>query len=272
MPLTDVEEVQTLQEECLEEEKLKFKAHIRGWKTEIRKERCQQLLDKNEYNLRRALLRPLWKDVLLIPRDWYPEHQPRYETSGWWYVPAEEILGRECKSCKVFHELTEYVGAKRRKDGRGQCRNCQSKESQTDVPSTRRKRKNATYKRAAVMNGDGNPRRSERTSGREHVDYRESLMESDTKSDSDEEDSSATLAYRLKLRAADPRYITSSEDGNRGDVICTVEQVKELIARKAAAEDGIAAIWLTTAEMGFSLTEEQDEVVCAKDVKAGKNH
>ena len=64
--VTDVEEVQTLQEECLEEEKLKFKAHIRGWKTEIRKERCQQLLDKNEYNLRRALLRPLWKDVLLI--------------------------------------------------------------------------------------------------------------------------------------------------------------------------------------------------------------
>ena len=36
------------------------------------------------------------------------------------------------------------------------------------------------------------------------------------------------------------------------------------------AEDGIAAIWLTTAEMGFSLTEEQDEVVCAKDVKAGR--
>ena len=79
-------------------------------------------------------------------------------------------------------------------------------------------------------------------------------MESDTQSDSDEEDSSATLSYRLKLCAADPRYITSSEDGNRGDVICTVEQVKELIARKAAAEDGIAAIWLTTAEMGFSLT------------------
>jgi hypothetical protein len=25
------------------------------------------LLDKNDYNLRRALLRPLWKDVLLLP-------------------------------------------------------------------------------------------------------------------------------------------------------------------------------------------------------------
>ena len=173
-------------------------------------------LDKNGYNLRKALLRPVWKDVLLIPREWYPEYKPRYETPGWWYVPAEEILGRECKSCKAFHELTEYAGAKRRKEGRGQCRNCQSKESQTDAPSTRRKRKNAKCKRAAVMNGDGKPRRSERTSEREHVDYRESSMECDTQSDSDEEDSSATLSYRLKLRAADPRYITSSEDGNRG--------------------------------------------------------
>jgi hypothetical protein len=97
--VTDVEVVQTSQEECLEAEHLKFKAHIRGWKTEIRKERCRQLLDKNDNNLRRALLRPLWKDVLLIPQALYPEHKPRYETQGWWYVPAEEILGRECKSC-----------------------------------------------------------------------------------------------------------------------------------------------------------------------------
>ena len=33
--VTDVEIVQTPQEECLEGEHLKFKAHIRGWKTEI---------------------------------------------------------------------------------------------------------------------------------------------------------------------------------------------------------------------------------------------
>ncbi len=113
-------------------------------------------------------------------------------------------------------------------------------------------------------------RRSERTSGRERVDYRESSMECDTHSDSDEEENSKTLSYRLKLHAADPRYITSSEDCNRGDVIFTVEQVRELIAMKDTSEEGTATIWLTTAEMGFSLTEEQDDVVCAKDVKEGK--
>jgi hypothetical protein len=50
--VTDVEIVQTPQQECLEGEHLKFKAHIRGWKTETQKERCQQLLDKSDNNLR----------------------------------------------------------------------------------------------------------------------------------------------------------------------------------------------------------------------------
>jgi len=160
LKITDVEAVQKPQEECLEGEHLRFKANVRGWKSEIRKERCQQLLDKNDHNLRRALLRPLWKDVLLIPQAWYPEDKPRYETQGWWYVPADEILGRECKSCRAFHKLAEYAGTKRRKESRGQCRNCQSKESQTDAPSARRKGKKATYKRAAVAQGDDTPRRS----------------------------------------------------------------------------------------------------------------
>ena len=121
------------------------------------------------------------------------------------------------------------------------------------------------------MTGDGTPRRSERTSGRERVDYRESSMECDTQSDSDEEENSEPLSYRLKLHAADPRYITNSEDCNRGDVILTVEQVRELIAMKDTSEEGTATIWLTTAEMGFSLTEEQEAVVCTKDVKEGKS-
>ena len=122
--VTDVEIVQTPQEECLEGEHLKFEAHIRGWKTETRKERCQQPLDKSDYNLRQALLRPLWKDILLIPQAWYPEHKPKYETQGWRYAPSEEVLGRECKSCSVFYELAGFAGTKRRKESLGQCRKC----------------------------------------------------------------------------------------------------------------------------------------------------
>ena len=39
---------------------------------------------------------------------------------------------------------------------------------------------------------------------------------------------------------------------------------------KSKSEEGTATIWLTTAEMGFSVTEEQDAIVCTKDEKEGK--
>jgi hypothetical protein len=50
-------------------------------------------------------------------------------------------------------------------------------------------------------------------------------MECDTQSDSDDNKSSEPLSHRLKLRAADPRYITKSEDCNRGDIILTLNRL-----------------------------------------------
>jgi hypothetical protein len=72
------------------------------------------------------------------------------------------------------------------------------------------------------------------------------------------------------MRAADPRYITDGEDINRGDVLLTMTQVKELINIKAQSAVDIATIWLTTADMGFSLTTESNEVTCPKDAREGK--
>jgi hypothetical protein len=120
------------------------------------------------------------------------------------------------------------------------------------------------------MTDESTLRRSERAKARERVEYREGSVECDAQSDSDDTKSNEPLSYGLKLRAADPRYITKSEDCNRGDIILTIEQVRELIAMKSNAEEGTATIWLTTAEMGFSLTEEPNAVVCTKDVKEGK--
>ena len=44
----------------------------------------------------------------------------------------------------------------------------------------------------------------------------------------------------------------------------------QLLPSRTKARGLTVTIWLTTAEMGFSLTEEQDNVVCTKDVKEGK--
>ncbi len=46
--------------------------------------------------------------------------------------------------------------------------------------------------------------------------------------------------------------------------------MRELILGKQQSEERVATVWLTTAEMGFSLTEEPNEILCPKDVRGGK--
>ena len=75
------------------------------------------------------------------------------------------------------------------------------------------------------MTDEGTLRRSERARARERVEYWEGSMGCDAQSDSDDTKSNEPLSYGLKLRAADPRYITKSEDCNRGDIILTLNRL-----------------------------------------------
>jgi hypothetical protein len=77
--------------------------------------------------------------------------------------------------------------------------------------------------------------------------------------------------YGIRMRAADPRYITESNDINRGDVLLTMAQVRQLIDLKANSEEEIATVWLTTSGMGFSLTAEPNEITCPQDAREGKS-
>jgi hypothetical protein len=262
-------------EGCPEGEHLRFKAHIRGWKTEAREKRCQRLLGITaEHNLRRALLDAQWKDVLFVPQAWYPEHLPKYETKGWWYVPAEEVLGRTCKTCKAFCELTDFIGAKRRRTGSVNCLKCRPPGGRTGTYSKRGNTKAAPRRRTALTPedsaSDGSALRcSQRAKGPKSANYHEE-SESGSQSDSDEDGRDKELLYGVKMRAADPRYITHGDDGNRGDILLTMAQVKELITAKLRSEEEVATVWLTISEMGFSLTDEPNTVLCPKDVREGK--
>jgi hypothetical protein len=102
------------------------------------------------------------------------------------------------------------------------------------------------------------------------VYYHGSSSESDSLDTSDDHEYDSQPCYGIKMRAADPRYITDGDDINRGDVLLTMAQVRQLITIKAQSAVEIATIWLTTAEMGFSLTAEPNEVKCPKDARKGK--
>jgi hypothetical protein len=176
------------------------------------------LLQKPDHNLRKALLNATWKDILLVPQAWYPDHTPKYETQGWWYVPAEEVLGRTCKSCHAFRALEDFTGNKRKKTVPGICFGCKTED---DLASTQRGSGSSTMgprKRIALTSEDSTLRRSARAQGLERVHYHE-CAESETRSDSDDDGSDKQLSYGLKLRAADPRYITHGDDRDRGDIL-----------------------------------------------------
>jgi hypothetical protein len=184
--VSDVDIVQPPQEDSHEGDQLIFKAHIRGWETDVRRTRCQYLKEKSDLALRQALLKPGWKDILLIPQSWYPAESPKFETAGWWYAPAEEVLGRTCKSCRTFYEIENSAGAKRSRRSNVRCLKCQSEKDQAKAKGERGKQKNVQRKKAARVLDTSNLRRSERTRGQERVCYHGSSSDSD-RLDSDDD-------------------------------------------------------------------------------------
>jgi hypothetical protein len=90
-------------------ENLQFLAHVKGWRTIEKAERCALLLRKTDHNLRTALLSGPVRDFLLIPHEWYPDDTPpKFESPGW-YVPAEEVMIRKCQNCEEYREFQEYT-------------------------------------------------------------------------------------------------------------------------------------------------------------------
>jgi hypothetical protein len=95
-------------------------------------------------------------------------------------------------------------------------------------------------------------------------------LESDRPDSDDDHEYDAGPYYGIRMRAADPRYITEGNDINRGDVLLTIAQVRQLIDLKASSAEEIATVWLTTDDMGFSLTAEPNEITCPQDAREGK--
>jgi hypothetical protein len=102
-------------------------------------------------------------------------------------------------------------------------------------------------------------------------------MRSDDSSDSEgsrdgeqEQLSQFRKSLGIRMCEADPRYITHEGDSDSGDVIIPMSEVRMLINLNAQLNAAVATVWLTTTEMGFSLTDESHMVICSRDVSEGK--
>jgi hypothetical protein len=67
-------------------ESLEFLAHIRGWQSEARKQRREQLLQLSDIGLRLALENAAGADIFFIPEVHFAQETPGLEDDeGWWY-------------------------------------------------------------------------------------------------------------------------------------------------------------------------------------------
>ena len=86
-------------------ESLEFLAHIRGWQSEARKQRRDQLLHLNDIGLRVALENAAGADIFFIPEVHFAQETPGLEDDeGWWYQVRSVIWCRECRKCGVRKE------------------------------------------------------------------------------------------------------------------------------------------------------------------------
>jgi hypothetical protein len=233
-----------------EGEHLEFRAHFTGWEMEAKKSRCDKLLTKSDCNLRKELLEK--KDVLLIPHEWYPEHTPLNETPGCWFVPTEEILGSMQKT------EGSHGG------GRSEVKRAKTSESEEQMKD--RGRHDQEHQCSA--------QRARRK--RPPVNYTDD-MPSDDSSDSEgsrdgeqEQLSQSQKKTRIRMCAADPRYITHEGDSDRGNAIIPMSEVRMLISWKVQLDEEVATVWMTITEMGLSVTDESHMVICSRDVREGK--
>jgi hypothetical protein len=188
-------------------------------------------------------------------------------------VPTEEILGRVCKKCNAIRELAEFTGKEWDRKKKASCRKCKPEHDRAGRRSGSKKMKISEGEGKMIareLDGSAHQRPVRRTARWQPAVKYDIDMESDGSSDSEESSDDARPSLWVRMRTANPRYNTHEDDDNRGYVIIPMSNVKELIRLKEKLDEAAAIVWLTTAEMGFSLTDEQHMLLCPKDVREGK--
>jgi len=203
---------------------IEFLACLTGWGALDRRNRIKDLLSlQSDQALLDKMLNPTSTVLIFFPQSQFPDEQPGYGDKGWWYRAAEACWIRECRRCKLKHPLEDFHGSKgnRRRDV---CVRCQ--------PKAARKR----LRHSQQWESD------------------EDLM--------DEEDSSGPDRIRgLRCITADPRYAGRGDDPSGGDITVDMPGLRYLLDQGIQLPQAEMEVWLTSAQMGFAVQQQEDELV-----------
>ena len=241
-------------------ESMEFLALIQGWQSEARRERRERLLKLNDIGLRMALEHATVKDVFFIPEVHFAEEKPMLaDDDGWWYQVRSVIWCRTCGKCKVRKERGGFTHEEWGKRRPAICIACDGTKGVTRVSSEKTKRIHSRVKHTSNP-----PARRPRAAQGRGVAIKD--VTSGSEDDEVEEVEWGKCMYGVRMTPAHPWYVGRGDDKCGGEVVYSIKDIRELLS----VQPGEMKRWLTTSQMGWALTREENELVNEKDEREGK--
>ena len=225
---------------------LEFKVGVTGWEEDERNSRRTALLGLTDPGLRSALRSK--GDLIFIPGNMWREFTPKFGMNGWWYTAKEEVLRRQCKRCAEWRPWQDFTPTEFSRKEPATCKRC-------DTQAKTLGKKNKFRPQGPSAARELPKRKCKKMEKGEYA-----ALESPD-SQEDEATVSVTAQHDIVFSAADPRYIGQPDNANGGDIILTVNQVRQILTCEAGKHNQPQCMWLTSRQMGWSLTQEDDEIV-----------
>ena len=249
--------------------------------------RNKKLLTLNDIGLRVALERGAGQDIFLIPREHFPQETPEDGDRGWWYCVKEAARCRRCVRCSQRKRQPEFDSVVWSRRQPATCKQCAgyapsrtSKRIRRDKGSSARNTRKCAPERVTLeppadrdtvdegregtAQQQSRPRRT-RKSGRSNLrDRSESGSDGDVRED---EVAGYEECVCIALIPANPRYVGRGSDKSGGEVTYTIAEIRDLLLNHTDS----TWMWLTSRQMGWSLTRESNEVWNTQDVIEGKS-
>jgi hypothetical protein len=241
-------------------ESLEFLVLIQGWQSEARRERREQLLRLNDIGLKVALEHAQVKDIFFIPEVHFAEEKPMLaDDDGWWYQVQSVIWCRTCRKCRVRKESEGFTRKEWCKERPATCIECDGAKGVTRVSS---KETNRTRNRVKhPPNPQATRPRAAQGKGGAVKD-----VTSESEDDGVEGVEWGAGMYGVRMTPAHPWYVGRGDDKCGGEVVYSIQDIRQLLG--VQPED--TKLWLTTSQMGWALTREENELVNEKDEREGK--
>jgi ribonuclease HI len=268
---------------------LEFRMQVRGWQDKAHVARAIHMLTLPDSALLKTMEHSTFP--VLIPQHLFPQNPLPHQEYGWWYIPTAEVEYRTCPTCKKRTPKAHFHT--RGEDPLATCKSCPTAMRPQHARHSESFKKRTQHSQIEQGQRDALDRTSYELNERIQARWQGGrvLWDGTVTAISNTRPKTYTITYiddeveegvsldlirpapiestqepstqkGLALRTTDPR---SPADG---DVILTPMELRNLLEYQQHLPDQKA--WATTAEAGFPLEEEEEEIRNERDEREGK--